>query len=757
MSINSIDKNRFLDPASEILSGAVGTDIVRIPPDMGLCDDCLKELYAESDPRCQHPFISCAHCGPRFSIATGGRSDQGKAAKFASALSYAREDTSMAEYPMCGFCDVQYSDPEDRRFHAPAIACHACGPTRKWREQAPQEAAPDSADASDAPSPDEDTNAALQMILNRSAHLRSASEDSPSARHTSADDRRILDQAAQILADGGVIAFKTFSGYYLAADPFNDEAVSRLESILGGIDDDSVTLPVMFHDMHEVRYYLHTDEISEQLLASSARPVVLLEHRLNDPAFAKAANRRFPETDEGTPEPSFAFLRRSRRAAALLPSIAAQHLLLDRISPLIFADIAKAGGFSFSSDDEMLAWFEQEPAIGGILYHDVPIRTYLADSVMQINAGQPQMLLRAKGYAPLPVIADAPDATADGAADAAADGATGAAALPDIFAAGSKNDNTFVLGKGSAYYVSQPLGDLDSAAAQRAYRDTVASMEELLQITPAVTVCDMDPLSETTRFTKTYAVEHGLPLLQVQKDHAHIASVMAEHGLTGPVIGVSFGAPGHGTDGALWGGDVLLCEGAGCKRMSHLKYNNVHKGRLLLTEGTAEAVADESGCQQFTLNLADILEYAGPWMEGAEDFDSAADDPKARSCSMLQLMDTVSDLLDIKGSLEEAAVFAQNNPGEDPASDLALEFYNHLIDAIVGECVRIRKEYGTDQIALSGSCFTSKVLLEGALQKLRGLGFKTFINNVVSPDDSCVSLGQAYIAMQAYLAMMSGR
>ena len=768
---NKTEKTRFLSPVSEILSGAPDAGAVRIPPDMGLCEDCLRELYEEADPRFQHPFISCAHCGPRFSIIDQDRIEQNlstpeseKTGRSDNVLTYERSRTTMADFPMCGFCDVQYTDKEDRRYHAPALSCHACGPKLKWQEQAPQIPETDAADGA-APNPDEDTNAALQMILSRSAHLRTAPDESPVTRHTSADDRRILDAAAQILADGGVIAFKTFSGCYLAADPFNAEAAARLEKILRNADapdadaSGAFAAPVLFRDLHEIRYYLQADETAEHLLSSSARPIVLLEHRLNDPGFSKAANRRFPVTEDGTPEPSFEYLRRSRTVAAVLPSMAAQYLLLDRISPLFFVDAAKAGLSSFASDEEMLAWFTQQPEIGGILYHDVPIRASLPDSMMQITEGQPQMLLRARGFVPLPVIAAVPE-TADAGDDPAP------VKVPAIFAAGTGENSSFVLSDGTAFYPSQPLGDLNSAAAQRTYQDTVTRMENLLDIHPELIVCDMDPMSETTRFAKTYAMEHSLPLLQVQRDHARIASVMAEHDLTGPVIGISFGDPGHGTDDALWGGDILLCEGAGCRRLSHLKYDAVTAG---------DALPDERGCPQFAIDISDILEFAeskgsaagavtadGTDAAGgltADGPDAAGADQKATSrsavptSSMRRFIDAVSELLGLEGSFENAVICGRKNPGADPACDLAAALCDRIIDAIVGDCVRIRDEYDTDIVALSGSCFINRTLLEGAVQKLRGLGFKTFVNIAVSPDNGCVALGQAYVAMQAYLAM----
>ncbi|MBQ9059632.1 MAG: carbamoyltransferase HypF [Firmicutes bacterium] len=698
-----------------------GDDAAMIPPDMAICPDCLKELYAEDDPRHLHPFISCMLCGPRYTII--------------DRIPYDRDNTSMIDFPMCGFCQVQYQDLHDRRHHAQTISCHACGPYLKWK------------------GPVDDPTAPL--------------------RHTSAEDRKLLDQAARILADGGVIAFKCVGGYNLVADPFNYDAVQKLRAIKGR---ETKPFAVMFRDLKEVQYYCHISDVEANLLESSARPIILLEHKLKEAGFAPAANRRFPQTEEGTPDPSYTDLLSSRFIGSFLPSLAAQYLLLDRISPLIFTSANKSDLPMIKDDDEMTAWFEAEPAIDGILYNERQIRVRVDDSVCRVIDDQPQMIRRSKGYAPLPLYVDLP-AGAGGSSGAA--GGSSTAGPRFIFAAGSQLKNSFALTNGPFLYMSQYFGDLDTVENQQIYQENIQRMAKLLRIRPQAVVCDMHPLYESTIFAKDFAKKHGLPLLQVQHHHAHVASVMAENNLSGKVIGVCFDGTGYGTDGRIWGGEILLCEGSACDRFSHLKYVDMIGGdssmkdahRSALSHMASAAVSrpdiisyDDQGCRQFNIDLTDIMVFGAERMMGCPDarmilraIDSGIN--TIQSSSMGRLFDAVSALLDIKEyndfegqcacMLEDAAAFAKAHPGADRASDLALAFHERVIDAIVKECRLVREASGANQVALTGGTFQNKILMEGVLEKLRALGFEPYYNISVSPNDGGIALGQAFIAMHS--------
>ena len=719
----------------QILQSDEGNDdAAMIPPDMAICPHCLEELYDPENPRYLHPFISCMICGPRYTII--------------DRIPYDRDNTSMVDFPMCGFCESQYTDLRDRRHHAQTISCHDCGPYLKWTG-------------------------------NEGADGDSAGEATcgDGIGEAICGDGAILDHAAAVLRAGGVIAFKCVGGYNLVADPFNDEAVRRLREIKGR---ETKPFAVMFRSLEQIRQYCHVDPVEARLLESSARPIILLEHRLSEEGFTLpeelAANRSegLPLDEAPPAAPTAEDLLRSRFIGSFLPSLAAQYLLLDRTGPLIFTSANLSDQPMIKDDKPMLRWMAAQPLIDGMISNDRQIRVRVDDSVTRVIDGQPQMIRRSKGYAPLPLYVDT-------------GGDGGGNDLPQIFAAGGQLKNSFVLSKGPFLYMSQYFGDMDTEENQSIYRQNVGRMAGLFRISPQLAVCDMHPLYETTRFAKEYAKATDIPLLQVQHHHAHVASVMAENNLAGKVIGVSFDGTGYGTDGKIWGGEFLLCEEGRFQRLSHLRYIDMIGGDSSMKDARRSALSymaaaakngtglpdeslspsprpetDESGCRQIDIDLSDILAFGSERIMGCPDsrlilraIDTGVN--TIQSSSMGRLFDAVSALLDIADynryegqcaiMLEDAAAFAQKHPGEDKASDLALAFHQRIIDMIVSECLLAREKTGADQVALTGGTFQNKILMEGVLSRLRELGFHPYYNISVSPNDGGIALGQAFIAM----------
>ena len=669
-----------------------------IPADLAICPDCLRELYEEDNPRHLHPFISCQLCGPRYTII--------------DKIPYDRDNTSMIDFPMCDFCEGEYTDLHDRRHHAQTISCHECGPVLIWSGREGERV------------------------------------KEGGSRKT---DAEILDRAAGILQAGGVIAFKSVGGYNLVADPFNEEAVSTLREIKNR---ETKPFAVMFRSLEEIKHYCTVNEVEEKLLQSAARPIILLEHKLN-------------ELEEAESGRCFDDLKRSRFIGSFLPSFAAQYMLLDRISPLIFTSANPSDMPMIKDDDEMVRFCKRAGKVDGIIANRRRINVRADDSVVRVIDGQPQMIRRSKGYAPVPLYVSA--GSSHGA---------GEESKFSLLACGGQLKNSFVLSKGPFAYVSQFFGDMDTVENQQIYEENIERMEELFRIRPQVVVCDMHPLYQPTIFAGKYAEERGLPLLKVQHHHAHVASVMAENNLEGQVIGVSFDGTGYGTDGAIWGGEFLLCEGGGFKRMAHLKYVDMIGGDSSMKDARRSALsymaayakgyldgdakASEDGSREIRVDISDIIEFGAAQLAGCPDsllimkaLDSGVN--AIRSSSMGRLFDGVSALLGIKDyndyegqcaiMLEDAAAFAQKHPGADRASDLALSFHERVIDMIVRECGKIGRETGARQVALTGGTFQNKILMEGVVEKLRALDFDVYYNISVSPNDGGIALGQAFIGM----------
>ena len=692
---------REFDSFTIIKSGAGDDEAAMLPSDLAICPNCLQELYDSENPRYLHPFISCMVCGPRYTII--------------DRIPYDRENTSMVDFPMCSFCESQYTALNDRRYHAQTISCHECGPQLIWKEN--QHHAPDSGIDQISGSGD------FSSASCKAAHIRC--------------DAAVLDHAAEILRSGGVIAFKSVGGYNLLADPLNDEAVTRLRKIKNR---EAKPFAVMFRDTDQIKEFCFVNDTEEKLLNSSARPIILLEHR----------------------DLPYDEIRRSRFIGSFLPSFAAQYMLLDRISPLIFTSANLSDMPMIKDESEMEAMMAANPLIDGMIYNTRQIRVRADDSVVRVIDDQPQMIRRSKGYVPVPLYIDS-----------APSGKT------MIFAAGSQLKNSFALTKGPFTYISQFFGDMDTVENQQLYENNVSRLKELFRVRPEAVVCDMHPLYYTTVFAEKYAAENGLPLIKVQHHHAHVASVMAENDLKGKVIGVSFDGTGYGTDGHIWGGEFFLCENGDTKRMSHLKYIDMIGGDASVKDARRSALsyihafengymsadppgADIEGSREIAVDISDIIAYGRERLLSMPDAKLVTAALRSgintvKSSSMGRLFDGVSSLLGIKDHsdyegqcaimLEDAAAFAQKHPGADPASDLALVFHQSVINMIIDQCMTIRDESGASQVALTGGTFQNKILMEGVLKKLRSRGFSPYYNISVSPNDGGIALGQAYVAM----------
>lgn len=577
-------------------------------------------------------------------------------------IPYDRDNTTMIDFPMCDFCEGEYTNLHDRRYHAQTISCHNCGPV-------------------------------LSMPV---------------------------EEGAALLKAGEVIAFKSMGGYNLLCDPLNDRAVEKLREIKKR---EQKPFAVMFRDLQQIREFCYVSETEERLLSSSARPILLLEHRPSD---SKEINR-------------------SRFIGSFLPSMGAQYLLLDQISPLIVTSANLSEMPIIKDDEEMEAMMRRQPLIKGSISNKRRIQVRVDDSVARVIDGQPQMIRRSKGYAPVPLYVNT---DFDG----------------QILAVGGQLKNSFALTKGPFVYMSQYFGDMDSVENQRIYEEQIDRMGGLFRIQPQLAVCDLHPLYYTT----AYGEKTGLPLLRVQHHHAHVASVMAEHDLKGPVIGVSFDGTGYGTDGAIWGGEFLLCEGGEFERIDHLRYVKMLGGDSSMKEGWKSAVsylvawengyADEK--EGLAVDLSEIMEFAGTQKERSWQGEELARKAISagintiQSSSMGRLFDGVAALLGIKDRndyegqcaimLEDAAA----DPAPGRAGKLARDFHHRIAKLILNTCEEIRKERGVSQVALTGGVFQNKILMEESLELLRKHGFSPYYNISVSPNDGGIALGQAYIALK---------
>ncbi|MCR2037018.1 carbamoyltransferase HypF [Adlercreutzia caecimuris] len=506
-----------------------------VSPELATCADCVAELFNPNDRRYRYPFINCTNCGPRFTIIDH--------------LPYDRAATSMAAFPMCERCSAEYADPLDRRFHAQPDACFECGPSVTWRVGA---------------------------------------DGTESVGKTHEESDAIFAAAVEMLLAGKILAVKGLGGFHLVCDANNAEAVAELRRRKRR---DGKALAVMAQGMGDVRALCQAGEEEEAVLTGSARPIVLLRKR-PDGAIGEGVADGLSEL------------------GVMLPYTPVQHLLMHDFAAAWYAahpEVAAAGDVpgrqvpllvmtSGNVHDEPICIADEEARekLAGIadafLGNNRPILTRFDDSVVRLirvgetPEGAPelavQFLRRARGFAPVP-LSTAATVTAASENEAAQGTATGSGAASEasadsaerpgvgiVFATGPEQKNTFTLLRGTDGFVSQHIGDVENADTYDAWLATKDRFESLFEMKPAAVACDLHP----EYLTSKWAHHQDLPVTEVQHHHAHIVSVMAEHGLADAVCGIAFDGTGYGADGAIWGGEVLLANRTDFERFANFAY-----------------------------------------------------------------------------------------------------------------------------------------------------------------------------------------
>ena len=436
-------------------------------------------------------------------------------------LPYDRVATSMAAFPMCEKCAAEYADPLDRRFHAQPDACFECGPSVTWSV---------------------------------------GTDDDKLVGKTREESDAIFAAAVEMLMEGKILAVKGLGGFHLVCDANNADAVAELRRRKRR---DGKALAVMAPTVAAVRALCFVSEEEEAVLTGASRPIVLLRKR-PDGAIGAGVADRLSELGVMVPYTPVQHLlmhdfaeaweaaHPEEAAAACAPGTPVPLLVMTsgnvHDEPICIAD-EEAREKLASIADAFLG--NNRPIL--TRFDDSVVRLIQVDEVDEKPGYAIQFLRRARGYAPVPV-------------SVAAEGAAPAEGV--IFAAGPEQKNTFTLLRGTDGFVSQHIGDVENAETYDAWLATKDRFESLFEMEPAAVACDLHP----EYLTSKWAHHQGLPVTEVQHHHAHIVSVMAEHGLTDAVCGIAFDGTGYGVDGAIWGGEVLLANRSNFERFANFAY-----------------------------------------------------------------------------------------------------------------------------------------------------------------------------------------
>ena len=423
---------------------------------------------------------------------------------------------------ICPECKKELYDKNDRRYLHPFINCTCCGPRLTILDSMPYDRVRTS--MGEFPMCEkceyEYTHAETRRF---DAQPVCCNDCGPEVYLLGRKERGAdaIRYTRKVISEGGIVAVKGIGGFHLCCDAAKEETVARLRQRKKR---PMKPFAVMMKDLDVVRRECETEPHLEEILDGHQKPIILL-----------------PKKEGGTLCESVA--PDNPKIGVMLPYAPVQLLLFDyqdetKVSDCLVMTSANTSGAPICRDDED-ALNELSGLCDVILSHDRKIRLRADDTVMDFYRGEQYMIRRSRGYAPLPFM-------------------MGNEFKGQVLAVGGELKNAFCIGKNQLFYPSPYIGDMGDVRTVKALKESVKRMEELLETKPQIVACDMHPSYNT----RAAAEEMGLPVFLVQHHYAHILSCMAENEWTTEkkVIGVSFDGTGYGTDGTIWGGEILLAD-----------------------------------------------------------------------------------------------------------------------------------------------------------------------------------------------------
>ncbi|MEO8970452.1 MAG: carbamoyltransferase HypF [Ktedonobacteraceae bacterium] len=671
----------------------------------------------------------------------------------------------------CDDCLYELLDPANRRYHYPFINCTNCGPRFTIVQDVPYDRSKTTMQVFPlCPACQQEYDDPLNRrfhaqpnacpVCGPQVHLHMETKE---AINLQSEDSfpELTDSiatAAQQLADGAILAIKGLGGYHLACDALNGEAVQRLRQRKHR---DVKPFALMAPDIEAVQQLCLVSDAEAALLQSRRRPIVLLKQLRENPisTMAPAVASSYDTLGFMLPYTPLHTLLLQAFAEACQPG---------RVAVLVMT----SGNLS----DEPIAYRDDDAhqrlsgIAEGMLSHNREIHMRCDDSVMRIIADGEQFLRRSRGYAPepIPLAFDLP--------------------VP-LLACGGHLKNTFCLGKGRHAFVSHHIGDLENLETLTSFREGIEHFERLFDVYPEAVVYDLHPEYLATKYALDTDISRKIG---VQHHHAHIASVMAEHGLTGPVIGVAADGTGYGTDGAVWGCEIMAADLRGFERLAHLRYIPLPGGEQAVRQPwrmAATYLSQTFGEAFLDIDIPFVRQLdRSKWHMLSQMMVRGINSPSTSSLG--RLFDAVAALLGLpsgsatqlyegQAAIELEIQAAQSVQKESypfsieidrdqapalldvspmiraivseiqqevPVPIIANRFHRSIAALLANICDGTRRRTGLDIVALSGGVFQNRLLLEQLLVLLEDMHFQVYINRRVPSNDGGLCLGQIAIA-----------
>ena len=660
----------------------------------------------------------------------------------------------------CPACLAEMADPGDRRFAHAFISCTDCGPRFTIIESLPYDR---QATTMRSFPPCPECAAEYRDPASRRFHAQTIACPAcgPAIWFAPTGDRPVpvrrdeatilggaaIEAARGLLRHGGIVAVKGVGGFHLACDATSSAAVQRLRARK---QRPRKPFAVMVGDVPAARRIATVGEQERRLLEGAERPIVLL---------ALDARKASAVADEVAPGNGF--------LGVMLPSSPLHELLCAGMPPLVMTSGNLAEEPIATGNHEAVS--RLGPLVDGFLLHDRDIRVACDDSVIRCVAGLPLPIRRSRGHCPLPIRLPSSG--------------------PPVLAVGGELKAAICVAKGTDAVMSQHVGDVGSLETLAALDRTAAHLLALLGVAPAGVVADLHPGYLSTRWAREFASARGLPLLQVQHHEAHVASLLAEHGLdlaaAEGTIGVCFDGTGYGRDGTIQGGEFLVVRDGRLDRAGHLLPFPLPGGDAAIRHPwrTALAVLKTAGIQ-WRPDLPCVA--AGTAHELAL---LARQLSRGVACttttSMGRLFDAVASILGVRHSIDYeaeaalnlealaatclpaecvpgaaiatssgsltvdwrpliAAMVAQVTEGTSRESAASL-FHDGVAKLVVDACVALRNRGASGRVGLTGGVFQNGLLVERSLTALHAAGFDALVHHAVPPNDGGLALGQAVL------------
>jgi hydrogenase maturation protein HypF len=652
----------------------------------------------------------------------------------------------------CRDCLAELHHPDDRRHRYPFVNCTNCGPRFTIINALPYDRAQTSmarfelcADCAREYGDPGDRRFHAEPVACPACGPQLVLVDA-SGRPLAGEP---TERATALLGEGRIMALKGLGGYQFGCDATDERVVAELRRRK---QRPHKPLAVMVADLDTAATLADIGASEASLLTSPQGPIVLVRQK---PPGRESAVRLAPSVAPG-----------HRRIGLMLPTSPLHHLLLTGVGrPLVMT--------SGNRSDEPIATNDVDACrrLGDIadafLTHDRPIVARYDDSVAVIRRGVPAVLRRARGIAPAPV------------------------GLPvgvePVLGVGADLQAAFCLATGTDAYLSPHIGDLDTDDALAAYREALSHYRRLLGIEPSVVAHDLHPDLLSTRLAESL----GLPRVPVQHHHAHIVSVMAEHGLSGPGLGVAFDGFGLGADGTAWGGEFLVCDWARAERLGHLRTVSQPGSDAAVHYPARMALAHARDAGRFDAALgllglspkrpADLLGGATPELVAAQ-IDAQLASPLTSSVG--RLFDAVAALTGVcrdasyEGQpamlLEQAAGHGEQHVypvavtgdadrlvvdtrpliagvvddvsrGVDSGT-VAARFHIWLAEAVAEVTAMLAARLGLRTVCAGGGVWANDALLVAVDARLAARGLELHIPRAVPPGDGGLALGQVLVA-----------